>query len=330
MKKTTSTSALRFALFAAAGAAACAWAPQAAADDVAPASDLGTQADVGGGQQWTVMGLQPSADQIAAAPAGALWEATATAAPTDGGVPVVPGFAARTPDGQDYPVMWSVPTPLGINPSPLAAGETATGKLYFDVTGPAPDSVTYTRDGHDVAVWVQPPPPVSGPAPTTYGSGSGASGYVPPMQAAPAPVTVPRAVTPAPAAPAAPAPAAAGSSGTPAPAAAGTAPATAPATGGSAGTPQPTTGSMGTPATPGSTTATPAPTTPAPASAAAASPTPQASTSPAAGTAPAGGTPAPAAAPTTPPPASAPLPGNGSSGTPFTVPTTTPVPVPAG
>ncbi len=317
-KKTTSTSAVRFALFAAAGAAACAWAPHAVADDAVPPTDLGTQADVGG-QQWTVTGLQPSADQIAAAPAGSLWEATATATPVAGGIPVVPGFAARTPDGQAYPVMWNVPTPLGINPSPLPVGESATGKLYFDVTGAAPDSVTYTRDGQDLAVWVQ-PPPVNGPAPANYG---GTSGYVPPMQATRSPVTVPGAGAPAPAAPVAPAPA--GSSGTPAPAAAGT---PAPATAGSAGTPQPSTGSVGTPATPGSTTATPAPTTPAPTSAASAAPTPQASTSPAAGTAPAGGTPAPAATPT-PPPAGTPLPTTGSSGTTFTVPMTTPVPVPA-
>jgi hypothetical protein len=329
MKKTTSSSTLRFALFAAAGAAACAWAPQAAADDAVPA-ELGTQADVGGGQQWTVTGLQPSADQIAAAPAGSLWEATATATPAQGGIPVLPGFAARTPAGEDYPVMWNVPTPLGINPAPLPAGESTTGKLYFDVTGAAPDSVTYTRDGQDVAVWVQPPPPATDAA-AAYGSGGGASAYVPPVQAAPAPMTVAPAAAPAPAAPAAPAPAAAGSSGTPAPAAVGT---PAPATTGSSGTPQPATGSVGTPATPGSTTATPSPATPSPAtpspaSAAAATPT-QGSTSPAAGTAPAGETPAPAAVPTTPPPAGAALPTTGSSGTTFTVPMTTPAPAPAG
>ena len=141
MGKTTTTGAMRFALFAAAGAAACAWAPQATADDAVPTSELGSQADVGGGQQWTVMGLQPSADQIGADPAGALWEATATAAPAQGGIPVVPGFAARTPNGQDYPVLWNVATPLGINPSPVPAGGSTTGKLYVDVTGAAPDSV---------------------------------------------------------------------------------------------------------------------------------------------------------------------------------------------
>lgn len=45
---TMTTTALRMAFLAAAGAAACAWAPQAAADDTVQA-DLGGQADVGGG-----------------------------------------------------------------------------------------------------------------------------------------------------------------------------------------------------------------------------------------------------------------------------------------
>ena len=317
MMKTTATSAVRLALFAAAGAAACAWAPHAAADDAVPPTDLGMQADVGGGQQWTVTGLQPSADPIAAA-AGSLWEATATSTPAQGGIPVVPGFAARTADGQNYPVLWNVPTPLGISPAPVPAGESTTGKLYFDVTGSAPDSVTYTRDGQDVAVWVQPPPAANAPAPATYG---GAGTYLPPMPLAPVPVTVPQAQAAA-AAPAAPAPAAAGSSGTPAPAAAGSSGTPAAAAGSAA--PQPATGSVGTPATPAtpatpnSTTATPAPmaTTPAPVS-----------TTPAAGTAPAAGTPAPVA--TTPAPAAnTPMPTTGSSGTTFTAPTTTPMPAP--
>jgi len=328
MKKRTTSSATLFALFAAAGAAACAWAPQAAADDAVP-TDLGSQANVGGGQQWTVSGLQPSADLIAAAPAGSLWEATATSTPEQGGIPTVPGFAARATDGQSYPVLWTVPTALGINPSPLPAGSSATGKLYFDVTGAAPNAVTYTRDGQDAATWVQPPPPPAGtPAPTTYGGGARAA-YVSPVQTAPAPGSVPRALTPSAPAPAA----AAGSSGTPAAPAAGTA---APAVG-STGTAQPATRSIGTPAAasspstsstaPGSTAATPASVapTPAPAGAAPAAPA-QANTSPAAGNTPVGGTPAPSAAPAV----SAPLPSSGSSGTPFTVPTTTPVPVPAG
>ena len=58
---------------------------------------------------WTVTQLQPSRDSIPFQTAGTLWEATATAAPVNGGVPVVPGFAAR--GGADsYPVLWPVPT----------------------------------------------------------------------------------------------------------------------------------------------------------------------------------------------------------------------------
>lgn len=114
---TMTTTALRMAFLAAAGAAACAWAPQAAADDTVQA-DLGGQADVGGGQQWTVTALQPSADVIGYQPAGALWEATATATPAGGGVPVVPGFTARSGGGDSYPVLWTVPTPAGVNPRP--------------------------------------------------------------------------------------------------------------------------------------------------------------------------------------------------------------------
>ena len=57
-----------------------------------------------------------------------------------GGVPVIPGFAA-TSGAQSYPVLWGVASGQGINPSALPAGGSATGKIYFDVTGGAPNSV---------------------------------------------------------------------------------------------------------------------------------------------------------------------------------------------
>lgn len=172
---------------------------------------------------WTVTQLQPSRDSIPFQTAGTLWEATATASPVNGGVPVVPGFAARG-GADDYPVLWPVPTALGVNPSALPAGGTATGKLYFDVVGPAPTSVVYSSNGHDTAVWVQPPPapagqPSAGSSPAPYSMGA-------------APAATPK-VT-APAAPAAPA--ATGSSGTPLPAASG-----------SSGTPLPAENSATTP-----------------------------------------------------------------------------------
>jgi hypothetical protein len=311
MNKPVATIRWQVGFLAAAGAAACVWAPAALADDGATQASLGGQADTGG-QLWTVRDLQPSSDVIDYAPAGALWEATATVAPVGGGIPMVPGFAARA-GADDYPVLWPVPTAQGINPSSLPAGGTTTGKLYFDVVGAAPTSVVYTADGHDAAVWTAPPPPEA-PATGDYTApryAPVAPAVTPVAPAAPAPVAVP-----APAAPAAPAPAA-GSSGTPAAAATTPAP-TAGSSGTPAGTPAapattpaPTAGSSGTPIAAG---ATPAPTTAAAPTAAA----PTTAAAPAAGA---------AENPRTNPAA-------GSAGTPaspaLVAPTTTPVPVPAG
>jgi hypothetical protein len=252
--------AVGIGLFGSMAAAACAWAPGALAD-----TTLGSPADVGAGRQWTISELRPSTDAIPYQPAGTLWEATATAQLADGGVPMVPGFVARGGDAT-YPVLWSVPTPQGVNPAALPAGGSITGKIYFDATAGAPTSVAYAVDGTDVAVWVQPPPPPAGSPAPAY--------------------TAPRAVAPAPAL-TAPAPAVTGSSGTPAPAASG-----------SSGTPLPETGSSGTPLpAEGSTTA---PSTAAATPSTAAAP---ASTPPAASPAPAGASSTPAtasAAPATP------------------------------
>lgn len=294
----TTTTALRMAFLAAAGAAACACAPHAGADDNVQ-SQLGGQADVGDGQQWTVTALQPSTDPIPYQPAGSLWEATATNAPAGGGIPIVPGFSARSASGESYPVLWTVPAPLGINPSALPAGGQATGRLYFDVTGPTPDRLAYTRDGQDVAVWVQPPPLAAGGA-AAWPAGT-ASGTLPLARTTPA-APVPAQLTPQP-------PAATGSS-TPPPAAASAG--TPLPSAGSSGTPLPaTTGSSGTPAVAGPATAAPAAATPA-------------STPPSPAPA---GTPTPTTAAPTPTTVT-PAPNTGSSGTPLTAPTTTPVPAP--
>lgn len=301
---------LRLGLFAFGAVAACAWAPAAVADD-GTQTTLGGQADVGGGQMWTVTGLQPSSDSIPFQAAGTLWEATATAAPVGGGIPVVPGFAARG-GADNYPVLWPVPTANGVNPAALPAGGSTTGKLYFDVVGQAPSSVVYSSNGHDAAVWVQPPPAAGAPSSTNY-SPAPYSSSAPMTGGMPAPT---------PKAPAAPAPAA-GSSGTPLPAASGSSGTPLPAEN-SATTPAPTSGSSGTPATAGSSG------TPASGS----SGTPATGTQPSAAAASPAATPAPAAAspsaaaPTT---AAAPAPTtpaapSGSAGTPLTAPTTTVVP----
>jgi len=248
--------ALRITLFGSLAVAACAVAPHALADG--HQANLGSAVDVGGGDRWTVSGLKPSADVIPYAPAGSLWEATATNQLADGGIPVVPGFAAGN-GAQTYPVLWGVASAQGINPGSLAPGGSATGKLYFDVTGATPTSVSYAIDGNQVAVWVQPPPPP--PA-------ASAPGYTAPPAAAPA----------------APAPAAAGSSGTPVPAGAGSSGTPLPADTGSSGTPLPDEGSSGTPLPAESSPSTTETPSAAPTTAAAPTATSPAMTSPAAAT----------------------------------------------
>ncbi len=144
---------LRAGLVVAMVGGACALAPVASAENL----DLGDRADVDIvdieiEQHWTVTGLKPSSDVIGYRPAGSLWEATVTAELDHGGVPVVSGFSAGSDQG-GYPVLWGVPSALGIPPTPLPPGGTATGKIYFDVTGDAPTRVSYAVDGIEPVVW---------------------------------------------------------------------------------------------------------------------------------------------------------------------------------
>ena len=145
---------LRVAGFAAAAIiTACALAPAASAETV----DLGGTADIDLidieiEQHWTVGELQPTTDTIAYSPVGTLWEVTVTTELDNGGVPVLSGFFARADDA-DYPALWTVASPLGLPPNPLPPGGSATGKIYFDVTGSAPDSVGYRTGSGDVILW---------------------------------------------------------------------------------------------------------------------------------------------------------------------------------
>jgi hypothetical protein len=220
----------------AAGAIGLVSAPIASADpDV---TNLGSQAKLVDGnvvQGWTVANLKPSSDAIPYPVQGTLWEATANDQAIAGSVtPIVSNLNARARNGQTYRVLFGVATPQGVNPSTLAQGEQTTGKIYFDVTGEAPDSVVYNAGGPDLALWVQPPPS----SPSSSRSGTGWS----PSSSGSA-STAPAEATPAPGTPAAPA--VAGTPATPVPA-------------GSSGTPLPA-GSTGTPIVEG------APATPAPA-----------------------------------------------------------------
>lgn len=154
--------------FAAAGAATVAIA-NADAGDAAPSTHpIGTQGTVENGgviQGWTVSDLRPSSDAIPYQPRGTLWEATATDVAIQGTViPVIANLGARSASGQTYPALFTVPTAQGVNPANLTQGQRTTGKVYFDVTGDAPDSAVYQGSGQDLLVWTPPPTPAGGPA----------------------------------------------------------------------------------------------------------------------------------------------------------------------
>jgi hypothetical protein len=252
------------ATFAAVGAIGAISAPIAGAEAGAPdvtTQNIGSAGKLLDGnviQEWTITDLKPSSDVIPHPLNGTLWEATATDRAVQGVVtPIVSNFNARAADGQTYRALFGAATPQGVNPSTLGQGEQTSGKIYFDVTGPKPESVVYNAAGQDLLVWEHAAPSAPQSSPSSYPS----TRY--PSQ---------RPATTAPAAtPAQPAEAAATAPGTPgaAPAAAGT---EVPAATGSVGTPLPA-GSTGTPLPAGST-GTPLPAgsqgTPAPAGTAAA------------------------------------------------------------
>jgi len=243
----------------------------AAAQAAADTTTLGQQGRLVSGeviQDWTVSALKPSTDTVPVTVHGTLWEAAATDTAVAGTVqPVISNLNARAADGTNYRVLFLAATPAGVNPSRLQEGQSVSGKLYFDVTGSAPDHVVYNDGAQDLLTWVTPPPapvaaegvtttPAQRSAPPASGTGAAAAGAnaqgstsvpvgVPPQPAAagtlPAEGGAVSAGTPL-------AGPATGSSGTPIAAEPG---ATAPSQGtpaaGSQGTPA--TGSQGTPAT---------------------------------------------------------------------------------
>ncbi len=131
----------------------------AAAAGAAPASEsYGNQQKLDGAggavTAWTAVDqLHPSTDTLSVPVKGTLYEATATVQAVQGtAIPVVTDFNARTAAGADYRAV-PAPTATGVSPAPLDAGASNTGKIYFDVTGPAPESVVYNNGGQDLLVW---------------------------------------------------------------------------------------------------------------------------------------------------------------------------------
>ncbi|MBB2991994.1 hypothetical protein FHR72_003490 [Mycolicibacterium iranicum] len=234
---------------AAAAAVALAGAPTASAD--AEVQWLGQPGELVHGtvvQHWTVSHLKPSTDAIPYRPVGTLWEATASDEAITGNVtPIVSNLNARAKNGDTYRVLFGVATEQGVNPSTLAQGQKTSGKIYFDVTGEAPDSVFYSSGGAEELLWVQAPPaPATGSTGSAGSSGAGSYDTTPsesgsadtatPETPGATPAATPTSVMPSPAA------VPAGSAGTPLPeGSAGT-----PLPEGSSGTPLPA-GSAGTP-----------------------------------------------------------------------------------
>jgi hypothetical protein len=104
---------------------------------------------------WTVSDLKSSADTVPGYPvAGQLWEATATVKSVRGPVtPAISQFNARTTSGVNYRVLWQVSGPNTISGATIPPGAQATGKIYFDVTGPSPTIVAMNNGMEDLLVW---------------------------------------------------------------------------------------------------------------------------------------------------------------------------------
>lgn len=140
------------AVAAAAAAAGLALMPTAGADTTLGQQGRLTNGDVV--QAWTISDLKVSTDQLPYQPKGTLWEATATDEAIQGSViPIVANFNAKANDGETYRVLYGVASAQGVNPGTLSQGEKTTGKIYFDVTGANPETVTYTSGDEDLLTW---------------------------------------------------------------------------------------------------------------------------------------------------------------------------------
>ena len=104
---------------------------------------------------WKVSNLKPSTDTIPGYPvAGRVWEATATVKAIRGSVtPQIPQFNAVAPNETAYRVLWQAATPQGVSGATIAQGQQSTGKIYFDVTGPPPTTVTLNNGIEDLLIW---------------------------------------------------------------------------------------------------------------------------------------------------------------------------------
>jgi hypothetical protein len=104
---------------------------------------------------WKISNLQPSSDTIPGLPVwGQLWSADAWVKAVRGPVtPQIPNLNAVAPNVDAYRVLWQAATPQGISGETLAQGDSSKGKVYFDVTGAPPTTVTLNNGMQDLIIW---------------------------------------------------------------------------------------------------------------------------------------------------------------------------------
>jgi len=104
---------------------------------------------------WKVSDLEPCTDVMPGyRVVGTLWEATVTVNAISGPVtPAVSQFNAVAPNEAAYRVLWQVASTLNISGATIPKGGQATGKIHFDVTGPAPTTVTMNNGMEDLLIW---------------------------------------------------------------------------------------------------------------------------------------------------------------------------------
>jgi hypothetical protein len=132
------------------GMGAATIAPASAVDNIKPFGNQARMLDSTGFPMigYTVRDLSPSSDPVPHN--GQLYEATMTI-DAFGRVanPEIQMFNARAENRAMYRLL----TAAGIG-GPVPPGGSATGKLYFEVVGEAPNSVVYNDGTRDIIAWV--------------------------------------------------------------------------------------------------------------------------------------------------------------------------------
>jgi len=104
---------------------------------------------------WKISNLAPSSDTIPGLPVwGKLWSADATVKAIRGTVtPQIPNLNAVAPNEAAYRVLWQAASPQGLSGATIPQGQSSSGKVYFDVTGPSPTTVTLNNGMQDLIIW---------------------------------------------------------------------------------------------------------------------------------------------------------------------------------